>query len=611
VAFSPNGESVLSGGMDGFARVWGADDGTVIAALDHSAPVWGVAYAPDGSLAASGDANGTAIVWAVPDWTEQFRFEASVPNVPAPLSERPMNLVFAEVSGELILVVGVGKGGLEAWDVRSQEQLWQTDAHFQYSSAVSHDGATLLTGGFAGNVHAPNASVTFWDTRSGQQLRTYAEDSGNGAVWGVAFAPSADAFFTSGTTDNSIHLLPLDARSSAESAHVFRGHGAHVQDVKISPSGDVFASCSADNTARLWEIPEAYRGPPVPSSRVLVSVITDDVRIPLGDEFTIQVLVEDVENLAGFQTDVRFDPNVLDLVMVEEGELLAQDGAVTFFQPGDVDSDLGVVTDVAGTWVGFGGAAGSGTLFTAVFRAAHVGNSAIALDQMKLGDVAADSIAFTLRNASVQIRVFLPWDVNQDEVVDIFDLILVAQVFGEPVGADAGTDVNGDGVINIADLILIASHFGESGAAPFAAPQRPGMEHTALLQTWLAQARRVPDASTEFRHGVAVLERLLLTAMPQRTALLSPYPNPFNPETWIPFALAAPSQVSLSIYDMKGTRVRQINLGYREPGVYDVPAQAARWDGRNALGESVGSGVYIAELQAGGSRVYTRLLLAK
>ena len=107
-----------------------------------------------------------------------------------------------------------------------------------------------------------------------------------------------------------------------------------------------------------------------------------------------------------------------------------------------------------------------------VFRAARAGNSDIALDRTKLGDIAADSIAFTLRNSSVQIRVFLPLDVNEDDLVDIFDLILVAQAFGESVAEDAATDVNSDGTIDITDLVLVASHFGESGSAPLAAPRR-------------------------------------------------------------------------------------------------------------------------------------------
>jgi flagellar hook assembly protein FlgD len=74
------------------------------------------------------------------------------------------------------------------------------------------------------------------------------------------------------------------------------------------------------------------------------------------------------------------------------------------------------------------------------------------------------------------------------------------------------------------------------------------------------------------------------------------YPNPFNPETWIPFQLAQPTSVVLRLYDIEGQVIRTINLGYKKVGFYTVINRAIYWDGKNQLGESVSSGVYFYRL---------------
>ena len=89
-----------------------------------------------------------------------------------------------------------------------------------------------------------------------------------------------------------------------------------------------------------------------------------------------------------------------------------------------------------------------------------------------------------------------------------------------------------------------------------------------------------------------MLEDLLALLPPEETALLANYPNPFNPETWIPYHLAAPVQVTIHIYTANGMLVRTLSLGHQPAGIYESRSRAAYWDGRNALGEPVASGVY-------------------
>ena len=99
--------------------------------------------------------------------------------------------------------------------------------------------------------------------------------------------------------------------------------------------------------------------------------------------------------------------------------------------------------------------------------------------------------------------------------------------------------------------------------------------------------------------------------MPKVTVLLPNFPNPFNPETWIPYQLNKPSEVSISIYDIQGKVVRKLDLGYQVAGYYLDRTRAAHWDGRNAVGERVANGVYFYQLQAGEYSYIRKMLIMK
>ena len=98
---------------------------------------------------------------------------------------------------------------------------------------------------------------------------------------------------------------------------------------------------------------------------------------------------------------------------------------------------------------------------------------------------------------------------------------------------------------------------------------------------------------------------------PKQNLLLQNYPNPFNPETWIPYRLSEEGQVSVSIYDAKGGRIRTLSLGYQSAGFYQNRKRAAYWDGRNDLGEPVASGVYFYQLTTPSFQQTRRMLILK
>ncbi len=99
--------------------------------------------------------------------------------------------------------------------------------------------------------------------------------------------------------------------------------------------------------------------------------------------------------------------------------------------------------------------------------------------------------------------------------------------------------------------------------------------------------------------------------IPEKTSLLPNYPNPFNPETWIPYQLATAADVSIDIYAADGQLVRSLDLGHQPIGIYENKSRAAYWDGKNASGEPVASGVYFYTLTAGEFTATRKMLIRK
>lgn len=200
-------------------------------------------------------------------------------------------------------------------------------------------------------------------------------------------------------------------------------------------------------------------------------------------------------------------------------------------------------------------------------------------------------------------------DVNGDGVINIQDLVMVASQFGQ-IGENKA-DVNGDGFVNIQDLVLVAAAFSKASAAPTIRSDASKHLTPEVVQQWLDAAKRLARTDPTAQRGIAVLEILLAALTPKKTALLPNYPNPFNPETWIPYQLAKRADVSISIYSADGKLVRTLTLGQRVAGVYESRNRAAYWNGRNAVGEKVASGLYFYTLTAGDSTATRKMLIRK
>ena len=333
--------------------------------------------------------------------------------------------------------------------------------------------------------------------------------------------------------------------------------------------------------------------------------------IHIGDTFTLNFNAENISDLAGWQFDISFDATVLEVVEVNEGDFLKAAGSTTLFPKGTIDNTAGKITGLSAVRLNENGATGTGTLISVTFAAKTEGEAQLALHNLQLGSITGEVIDAETYEIVITIEGQLTiGDVNRDGQVSILDMILVSQSFGKEVSANPQMDVNGDGIISILDLILVAQHLGESTVS--AAPSMTAEElNPAMIQAWIAQAQVENDGSIAFQQGIANLQRLLALLIPEETALLPNYPNPFNPETWIPYQLSEPAEVTLTIYAVNGTKVCTLALGLMPAGIYQSRSRAAYWDGKNDVGESVASGVYFYTLTAGEFTSTRKMLIRK
>ncbi len=156
---------------------------------------------------------------------------------------------------------------------------------------------------------------------------------------------------------------------------------------------------------------------------------------------------------------------------------------------------------------------------------------------------------------------------------------------------------------------LTATYIGEwnlretASAAPHAQPMS--------LADYPPFQRLSPEAQEHLLRQLGEPAHSEVWRLPETTALLPNYPNPFNPETWIPYELAEPADVTLTIYNIQGRVVRNLDLGHQRAGMYHTRNRAAYWDGKNAVGEPVASGVYFYTLKAGEFTATRKLLIRK
>ena len=373
-------------------------------------------------------------------------------------------------------------------------------------------------------------------------------------------------------------------------------------------------------------------GEPLPSVQVIFSVsrgggtlsatstTTDangraESRLTLGPNpgrNTVTVSVTGVQEQQTFTSEGILTPKTLEIISGDNQEGLP---GAAFENPFIVEVRDQTDKPLAGVQVTFSVTSGGGTLSATSVTTDASGR---AESRLTLGpNPGTNTVTVSVTGIQEEQSVTaiaepptIPQDVNRDDVVNILDLVSVAQQYGQTGTTTA--DVNGDGVVNIDDLILVAAVLdADAAAAPSLYPDSLEWLSVSDVQQWLSEARDRDFTDPSVRRGILFLEQLLASMVPKETALLSNYPNPFNPETWIPYQLSKPADVTLTIYAVDGQVVRRLALGHQAAGVYQNRSRAAYWDGRNGFGERVASGIYFYTLTARDFAATRKMLIRK
>ena len=336
------------------------------------------------------------------------------------------------------------------------------------------------------------------------------------------------------------------------------------------------------------------------------SIYIRNKQVSQDQVFTVSINVDRIYNLAGWSANLEYDPEILELQAIEQGGAFNIKEEATFQEKGIINQKEGLLENMSWTYLRKGGVSGSGALAILTFNSLKSGESDLHLKKVKFGDPSGKEMPIEVTDATITVSGGPPCDVNADGTVNIFDLILVAQVFGQKV--DTRADTNDDGVVNIFDLIVVAGCFGQ-GAAPSIVKQPIAM--FSMIENWIRLAEQANGGSIDFNQGISVLREILQSLKPEETVLMANYPNPFNPETWIPYHLGQESEVVINIYDTTGKIVRTLDMGFQSFGYYASRDKSAYWDGRTENGEFVSSGTYFYQIQTGDYTETRKMVILK
>ena len=521
--------------------------------------------AGDGTTPPPDDANGTV---PPPDDDEETMVDDS-------LFSGVLSVAFSPNSR--LLASGSADQTVRLWDVGTRQTQKTLRGHTDWvnSVAFSPDGQILAASG------SEDDTIRLWNVATGETVRTLRGHTIS--VFSVAFSPDGETL-ASGSQDNTIRLWSV---VTGETVNTLRGHTDSVSSVVFSPEGRTLASGSDDDTIRLWNI---STGETVRTLEAHTDWVSSVVFSPDG------------QTLASGSGD-----DTIRLWNVATGETVRT-----------LEGHTAWVNSVAFSPDGRTLASGSGDATVRLWNVA-TGETVRTLERHTswVNSVAFSPDGQTLASGSDDGKVlfwnpFPPWDVNADGQTTIVDLILVITNHNRTLLLNPRADVNGDGTVDKQDIVLVAEHLGDPTAA--AAPPNLTMPD-GLTPTTLQEALNIlqahDDGSFAFQRSITYLERLLAAVVPEKTTLLPNYPNPFNPETWIPYHLSEPADVAVTIHAIDGTLVRTLSLGQQPAGVYQRRSRAAYWNGKNAAGEPVASGLYFYTLKAGDFAATRKMLIRK
>ena len=480
-------------------------------------------------------------------------------------------------------------GTIELWDTSKPELLHTLRGHTDavFALAFSPDGKTLASGSADGTVRLWNTDIEN-STDVGKLQNTFTEH--DHLVLTLAFITADGNALASGSKDGSIWFWNIE---TGQRQNVISGDALPaVLSLASSPDNNLLATGRADNIIRVWNLTDGnlmytFEGHDEPVTSLAFN--TDGSRLASGSADST-VRMWDTSTDESPQEFTRHTDWV-NSVALHETTLASAGFDSAIFLWDTSDKKL---------------------LYMLTGHADSIESIAFSSDGNILASGGHDGKVLLWELTPPQIEA----DVNNDKKVDIDDLKAVDSRLGmtglNTADAKGDADVDGDGIVNITDLVLVSyAVYCSTAAAPSAYKRAEVLLTAEQVQQWLTEARLLEVTSPTYQRGILALEQLLAMLTPKQTSLLANYPNPFNPETWIPYQLAADANVTVSIYAVDGKLVRTLELGHQAAGNYQTKHRAAYWDGRNNFGERVASGVYFYTLTAGNFTATRKMLIRK
>ena len=507
------------------------------------------------------------------------------------------------------LIRGGNGAILSAWDVTYGRQLWELDVIYGIVAVAVplHDPFFIAYGGHE------NHDIRMRYSDDGDWRA--AVEGHTDTVRSLAFKPNSYVL-ASASDDDTIRIWDVGDFADLRHVRTLREHTDDVYAVAWRPDGGALASASEDGTVRLWDVNYINRAVLQEHTDGVNAVAwSPDGRTLASGDVDGNVFIWHVGNIRNPRLVDRRDAGgwVSSLAFYDDETLVigSWTGRVRI-----EDLDTGTRSEFSvGTGVDTGFINDTDVDALALSPDGEylaVGWTHLAEWDEWIGHL---SLYWRVDNEPVEVQADVDADVNGDGDIDVDDLVIVARNYGKTVGAGANrwADVNEDGEVDVADILAMIAAVDAAGAPALAQEdiETEGLQ-AADVRQWLRDAK----AAGADPAGIAALERLLTAltraeAPPSETVLLANYPNPFNPETWMPYALSESAEVTVSIYALDGKLVRRLALGQVPAGVYRSRSRAAYWDGRNAQGEPVASGVYFYTLQAGDFSATRRMVIRK
>ena len=596
ISFSPDGRTFITFyspqtfGTPGSAlEVWDISTGTLRYTLEVEGGVYSVSFSPDGQTLATASRSMVARGWGSVGVWQVSLWDIATGTLRHTLEGHTDRVVSVSFSGDgQTLVTGSWDKTVRLWDVATGTLRKTLEGHTNWVHTVSFspDGLTLVSASYGWGAE----TVRLWDVATGTLRHTFEGYTFN--VKSVSFSP--DGLTLVSASDGAVRLWDVATGTLRD---VFQ-HGGRLS-VSLSPDGQILAILASASygwgaeTVRLWDAATGTRLRTLdpsnfysydnihsvsfsPDGQILASGHgSGNVRLWDVSEGTLR---HTFEGHVSFVNSVSFSPDGTTLASgssdetvrlwdVSEGTLLrtlpigASVNSVAFSPDGKTlanghnsgywKEDIHLWDVATGTFLRTLEIPGAGS-----YSSYSSGSVAFSPDGKILASASSDKVHL--------------WDVATGTLRHTFE--------GHLAGVNS-VAFSPDG-----QTLASASDDGQ-------------------ILLW-----RVGGWEEEPANAPASIQVSLL---PQETALLANYPNPFNPETWIPYQLATPADVTLTIYNIQGRVVRDLDLGHQRAGMYHTRSRAAYWDGRNAQGESVASGIYFYTLKTGDFNATRKLLIRK